>query len=139
MIKRLLLSVFFVTLSFVGGVASIAGVIDRMSGDYIPVPRMIAPVTSEVNISGEREVSFKWDAHAGRNDPGRFYIFRLYSGKQATEDALMVKEELASEAGISISSERFVPGQFYTWSVQQGYTGKGKSDKGYQTFQVIKE
>ena len=113
---------------------------DSRGVDYVPPPRLMAPTTEEVDLTGKTELEFKWSPHEGQRDIRKYYDFRLYKGYNILEDSLIFKEQVdPSIYQISIKSDMFEAGQVYTWSLRQIYEPSHKSDRSMASFKVIKK
>ena len=47
----------------------------RMSLGYVPNPRLIAPSSDEVRLSGKKKMEFKWSPHEGDRLQRKYYDF----------------------------------------------------------------
>lgn len=139
---------FIVMMSFIlsdlfnmGAHAARGGRISRFAGDeFVPEPRLIAPVTETVDLTGKASLEFKWSPHEGSAIDRDYYDFRLYEGYDMLESSLVFKKKVSPrEFSITIPSETFKDGQSYTWSLRQVYTGSEKSRKSTQSFKIIKK
>ncbi|MGB2631281.1 MAG: hypothetical protein WBD24_05465 [Candidatus Omnitrophota bacterium] len=107
--------------------------------DYVPMPRLLSPTTTEVNLSGKEALEFKWSPHEGLRLGRKYYDFRLYEGFDMLERTLLFKERVpGNKYEISLDAEMFLPGKVYTWSLRQVYRGVGKSRRSFHSFRVIK-
>jgi hypothetical protein len=106
---------------------------------YTPPPRLVAPTSETVDLSGKKELEFRWSPHEGRRGTRIYYDFRLYSGYDMLESMLLIKKKIdPSVHRISIESDVFKDKQVYTWSLRQAYSGIYKSDRSIASFEVIK-
>lgn len=106
--------------------------------NYVPEPRLIEPTTDKVDLSGRKELLFKWSPHEGSSYKRKYYDFRLYKGYNMYESNLIFKKEVApNQHQLGVSSDIFEDGQVYTWSLRQKYRS-GKSRRSTNSFTVIK-
>lgn len=107
--------------------------------DNVPEPLLMSPITETVDLSGIKELEFRWSPHEGSLSDRDYYDFRLYKGYDTVETTLILKEKIPPRKyQISLKTDIFEDGQVYTWSLKQVYTGSRKSKKSYQSFKVIK-
>lgn len=102
-----------------------------------PEPRLLSPVTNDVDLKGKAYLEFKW-----LNDSVqvRDYIFKIYKGNNMYASDLIYKQDLPSrESSIQVKADLFEVGKVYTWSLIQVSLGGQKSDKSFSSFQVIKK
>ncbi|MDD5504823.1 MAG: hypothetical protein PHV77_05925 [Candidatus Omnitrophica bacterium] len=105
--------------------------------DNIPQPVLLEPVIDRVDISGKKELVFRWSPHQGDISRRKFYDFRLYQGYKLTEDGLLLQKNVApNEHQLAVDSSVFKPGQVYTWSLRQKYRS-GKSRRSSSSFTII--
>ena len=115
-----------------------------VSGQYgrstdVPRPRLLSPTTTEVNLSGERGLEFKWSPHEGLKFGRKYYDFRLYEGYDMVQDTLVFKKRVpGNEHNIFLGPDMFLQGKVYTWSLRIVYRGVGKSRRSFHSFRVIK-
>jgi hypothetical protein len=106
---------------------------------YIPAPRLVSPVTSEVDLAGQETLKFIWSAHEGSRLKRRYYDFRLYSGIGTTEVSLILKKQVDPGTwSLELDAKTFETGRYYTWSLRQVYDADGKSRRNTWTFKVIR-
>jgi len=127
------LIMFFNVASFAGTVSFIYG-----NGPYssLPEPRLRYPINDTVVLTGKDSLEFKWwiDVVGLRK-----FIFKIYKGYKMYLANLIYKEDLPSDtSSVKIKSDLFENGQVYTWSlIQVSYSGF-KSDRSFNSFEVIK-
>ncbi len=104
----------------------------------LPEPKLIAPTTETVVLTGKTDLEFKWGGeYAVAVD---HYDFRLYKGYNTVETNLILKEQISSQLNIiKIKIEKFEDGQVYTWTLKQVSLGGEKSDASFNSFKVIKK
>ncbi|MDD5633875.1 MAG: hypothetical protein PHW46_01200 [Candidatus Omnitrophica bacterium] len=110
------------------------------SMDNVPEPKLISPITEEVNIKDQSVLKFKWSPFEGDITKRRYYDFRLYKGRDMVETTLIYKEKVAPEKHeMDLGADMFTAGETYTWCLRQVYYGvAGKSLRSFQSFRVIK-
>ena len=140
MIKCLI--AFFAVSMFLFTAPSFAGVgmiSESYFVDNIPQPRVLEPDGDTVDLSGKKELIFKWSPHEGDISQRKYYDFRLYEGEQALGPGLILKKEVSpNKHQIGIESGLFKEGAIYTWSIRQKYRS-GKSTRSINTFKIIKK
>jgi hypothetical protein len=103
----------------------------------VPRPRLIAPVSDKIDLSGAGELVFKWSPHEGNIAQRRYYDFRLYKGYQMIESNLIFQDKApANKHQIAVSADTFETNQVYTWSLRQNYRS-GKSGRSTSSFTII--
>jgi len=101
-------------------------------------PTLLFPATDDIDLKSQAFVEFRWE----RTD--RFstdhYEFRLYKGRQAVADTLLMKKQISTdEYPFKLEASTFEVNQVYTWSLTQVYTSGRKSDKSYTAFMIIRK
>lgn len=102
-----------------------------------PEVRLKYPITDTVDLTGKDYLEFSWYKYylSGR----RYFEFKLYKGYQLLEANLLLKQHLPfDQYSFRVSSDKFQNGETYTWVIIQSTPERGKSDKSFQAFQVIK-
>ena len=139
--KVMLYSVISVVLvMFLSNVAcaSYIGFPSRRAG-YVPKPRLISPVSTNVDLKEKDGIEFVWSPHESLPRSRKYYDFRLYNGYNMVESNLILKKRLpGNQRKIFVSKDKFKNGDTYTWSLRLGYRGTGKSSRSYHSFKVIK-
>jgi hypothetical protein len=111
----------------------------RMSLGYVPNPRIITPSSDKVQLSGKKEMQFKWSPHEGDRFQRKYYDFRLYKGYDMLESTLIFKDRVpAGEHELQVKTDLFKNGEVYTWSLRQVYRGSSKSQRSVWSFRVFK-
>ncbi|MFQ5952502.1 MAG: hypothetical protein ACE5JK_03750 [Candidatus Omnitrophota bacterium] len=111
----------------------------RGRADPVPAPRLLAPLTEEVALSGKDKLEFRWSPHEGSRIERKYYDFRLYKGYNMVESTLVFKKRVpAGKYKIYLDLGLFEPGQIYTWSLRQVYRIGGKSRRSFHSFRAIK-
>jgi hypothetical protein len=106
---------------------------------FVPKPRLIAPATDVVDLTGKEELEFKWSPHEGDQVRRDHYDFRLYRGYNMVESTRILKMNIPPRQwSITLKAGLFENGQVYTWSLRQVYTGSAKSWRSFESFKVIK-
>jgi len=106
---------------------------------FVPKPRLIAPATDVVDLTGKEGLEFKWSPHEGDQVKRDHYDFRLYSGYNMVESTRILKMRISPRQwSIILKAEMFEDAQVYTWSLRQVYTGSAKSWRSFESFKVIK-
>ena len=135
------LAVFFAVSILLFAAPSFAGVgmiSEIYSGDNIPKPRVLEPNGDTVDLSGKKELIFKWSPHEGDISQRKYYDFRLYEGEQALGPGRILKKQVSpNKHQIAIESGVFKEGAIYTWSIRQKYRSGGKSQRSTNSFRVI--
>ena len=105
----------------------------------VPAPRLILPASDKVVVEKGQPVVFKWSPHEAMFAGGRYYDFRLYEGYNMVQSSLIFKKRLPGNVRqYHMEGKFFKDGQVYTWSLRQGYSAIGKSNRSIQSFRVIK-
>ena len=108
--------------------------------EVVPRPRLIAPITQKVILTGKDNLEFRWSPHEGDQTKRECYDFRLYDGYYMLSSKLMLNKQIpANEFGLVLKSDMFRHNHVYTWSLRQVYTGSIKSRRSYSSFRVIKK
>lgn len=103
-----------------------------------PGPRLLYPVTDNIDLKGEAYLEFKWERSNFVDT--RSYDFRLYKGYNTTQPNLILKRSVsATEYPIKVESSTFEINQVYTWVLVQVSFGGNKSDKSFSSFKIIKK
>lgn len=106
---------------------------------FIPKPRLIAPATDIVDLTGRDALEFKWSPHEGDQVRRDHYDFRLYRGYNMVESTRILKMRISPRQwSIILKADIFEDAQVYTWSLRQVYTGSAKSWRSFESFTVIK-
>jgi len=103
-----------------------------------PGPMLLYPTTDDIDLGGKDSVEFKWE----RTDSviTLYYDFRLYKGRQATADNLILQKKVyESDYPVSLPSSTLEENQVYTWVVRQVFNNGMKSDKSYSPFMIKKK
>ena len=107
--------------------------------DRIPRPRLLSPDGEVVDLSGKDEILFKWSPHEGKPIGRDYYDFRIYKGYEMLESALFVKKKIPPrEHSVAVGTDMFRSGEVYTWSLRQVYRARGRSDRSFSSFRVIR-
>jgi len=137
--RMVLLIIFFLLLCTALPSSGGSLLTEDIARDNIPQPRLIEPVADTVDLSGKKELVFKWSPHEGDVSRRKYYDFRLYNGYQTFESTLILKKQVSkNKHEIAISSDVFKLGNIYTWTLRQKYRS-GKSLRSTSTFKVIKK
>ncbi len=105
----------------------------------IPEPYLLSPTKENIDLTGKKELEFKWDPHEQGLGFRQYYDFRLYKGRNEYADSLIFKKQVPpDEYQIKVPSEIFKDGQVYTWALRQVYD-QGKSPRSYYSFKVFKK
>ncbi len=105
----------------------------------VPQPRLISPVTQDVDLTGKEKLEFEWSPHEGDPLQRDYYDFRLYKGREMLESTLVFKTHTqTNDSSLELKSDMFQNGEVYTWSLRQVYTGSNKSQRSYSSFKVKK-
>jgi len=103
----------------------------------LPAPRLIYPISDEIDITGKPSLEFRWGMDYAVWV--REYEFKLYKGYQTYADNLILKETVSGNYSLEIDTAKFQDGQVYTWTLKQiGMDGQ-KSDFAYDSFRIIKK
>jgi hypothetical protein len=136
MLKKLkvaLMILFFILPLF----CSYAGMWDRDMGSPVPGPKLLYPVTGNIDSSGKDNLEFRWE-QVNEVDT-QFYDFRLYEGYNTTEENLVFKKEFsASDYPIKVAITMFEKNKIYTWTLIQVFRGGRKSDRSFSSFKIVK-
>lgn len=130
--------VIFAIIFFVAGYAHAR----RAGGPagYVPQPKLLSPVSEEIDLTGKNTLSFEWGRHGGSAAQRWYYDFRLYKGRQAIADNLICKERVAPNIyKIEIPKDSFEEGGVYTWTLRQVHTKGLKSMESTYSFKVIRK
>jgi len=102
-----------------------------------PTPTLLSP-NEKVDLSGKATLKFKW--YSETSFAVDHLEFRIYKGNVATAENLIFKQDLSMTASsIEVKSDLFDIGQVYTWTLRLLSRGGQKSDKSFDTFEVIKK
>ena len=105
--------------------------------ENIPQPILKEPVTDKVDLSGKKELVFRWSPHEGDISQRRYYDFRLYQGYQMIEANLILQNNVSpNQRQFAVNADIFKLNQIYTWSLRQKYRS-GKSQRSTSSFTVI--
>ena len=111
-------------------------VLSRSTSAEIPVePRLIYPVTEEVNVSGPT-LLFKWWHAAIKIDR---FEFKLYKGGGSSGEVVVKKTLPFNVSSFEVESSLLENNQTYTWCLRQVSDNGLKSEKSFITFRVIKK
>jgi hypothetical protein len=111
-------------------------VLSRSTSAEIPVePRLIYPVTEEVNVSGPT-LLFKWWHAAIKIDR---FEFKLYKGGGSSGEVVVKKTLPFNVSSFEVESSLLENNQTYTWCLRQVGDNGLKSEKSFITFRVIKK
>lgn len=112
---------------------------EQIAMNNIPQPRLIEPVSDTADLSGKKELVFKWSPHEGDVSRRKYYDFRLYNGYKTFESTLILKRQVSrNEHETAVSTDVFKLGNIYTWTLRQKYR-TGKSQRSTISFKVIKK
>lgn len=112
---------------------------DIGESDYIAPPRLIAPSTDVVDLSGKDCLEFSWSPHEGNPIKRDHYDLRIYKGRQAYGQDRIYKAILPPRQwSICLGADMFENGGMYTCALRQVYQGV-KSKRTFQSFRVIKQ
>lgn len=129
----------FVEAGWIGGGIQIGIGDNASSSESAPEPRLIAPVSETLDLTGKDVVEFKWDPFVGKLFKRRYYDFWLFKGREQLARNIILKKKLAANAySIVLKTDQFEDGQVYTWAVRQAYYDQ-KSDWAFSAFLVIKK
>ena len=108
---------------------------------FAPEPRLMYPITDEVDLTGKEELEFRWDQFPGQIFKRNYYEFCLYKGYGQYEDDIILKKRVPPNVySFTASADIFKDGEVYTWSLRQVYnTMAFKSDASYDSFTVVKK
>lgn len=101
-------------------------------------PRLLYPVTDDIDLSGKDTLEFKWvkDYYVQTE----YLDFRVYKGYNTTADTLVFKQKFSSnEYPIKMPAASFEEGQVYTWVLVLIFYDGTKSDKSHSPFKIIKK
>ncbi len=105
---------------------------------YVPRPRLMYPITEELDLTGKPQLEFRWSPHQGGFMDRRYFDFRLYKGYDTNASTLILKERVGyNRYNFSINSDVFENNQVYTWSLR-AVSFSAKSQRSYQSFRVAK-
>lgn len=103
-----------------------------------PEPRLLYPISDKVDLKGKDTLEFRWQISTIIDKD--YYDFRLYKGYEMYEKNLILKKKLDPDIySFTIDSSQFEDGQVYTWSLRQVARARGKSERSYDSFKVIKK
>jgi len=104
--------------------------------NHVPDPRLLEPTDDKVDLTGKKELLFRWSPHEGMIYKRKYYDFRLYKGYSMYESTLILKKKVApGQYQLSLSADMFENNQVYTWSLRQRYTS-GKSRRASSSFVI---
>ena len=107
--------------------------------DYVPRPELLAPVSDNVDLRGQKELVFRWSSHKRPRKGVKSYDFRLYNGFEMLESTLIHKELIPGLTyGIVLNADQFTGGNVYTWSLKQIAQDGKKSERSFSSFKVLK-
>ncbi len=101
-----------------------------------PPVRLIYPVTDKVSLAGKDYLEFKWWDDFGQTDHMEFRLFKGYD--MLASDQILKEDVPARRSSLKVSASQFKEGQVYTWCLVRVALGGRKSDKTFQSFQVVK-
>jgi hypothetical protein len=132
MVLFLLVSLFVVSFSL-----SVFAQGFRGMDDNVPPPFVIYP-SEHADISGKDVLTFKWKT------PGSFDIdhveFKLYKGYITSDSNLVYKEDVDPvESEVDVKTSLLQDGQTYTMYLRSISREGYKSDRVFNSFQVIKK
>lgn len=109
----------------------------RGIGDPPPSPRLLYPVTENVNLKGQDILEFKWmTSDYSLTD---HYEFKLYKGYKTVSVNLLMKEEVGNnENSFQVKADVLEDGQVYTWTLKRITWSGEKSDSSFNSFRVSK-
>ncbi|MDP8297721.1 MAG: hypothetical protein RAP41_06030 [Candidatus Orphnella occulta] len=140
MLSRLLIFSAIAIFLFVS--ASFAGMnvfSEDLFAGVVPPPRLLEPCGETADISGKKELIFKWSPHEGDISQRKYYDFRLYEGYKSLGPYLILKKEVSpNKHQIGVESSLLKVGAIYTWTLRQKYRS-GKSRRSTNSFKVIKK
>jgi len=127
--------VLALTVSLFAG--SIGGFGGRGGFNYIPAPRLLSPITDDVDLSGKEFLEFKWTL---QNPVAiRGYDFRLYKGYNTSSDTLVFKQQIEGDVdSFQIKSSELEINQVYTWKLRAIGMSGVKSDSSFSPFKIVK-
>jgi len=126
--------IFCTGFSFAG---TISFSLDNGSYNSVTEPRLRYPIYDTVTISNNQPLEFSWWADL-INTSG--FILRIYKGYNMYADNLIQKEDLpATASSFKINADSFEDGKVYTWSLVRVAFSGAKSDRSFNSFEVIKE
>jgi len=110
----------------------------RGNYDFVDGPRLLSPVTEDIDLTGKTLLEFKWmQTNLFRTD---HYEFKLYKGYDTVESTLILKQSVSlDDYPIQLPAAQFEVGQVYTWSLRQVFLDAVKSDRSYGSFTIIKK
>lgn len=98
-------------------------------------PRLMSPVTDNIDLSGKKTLEFRWICEMINTDG---FDFRLYKGYNPIASTLIRKEKISKDnTAFNLDAGIFETGQSYTWSLQRTVLSGEKSDRVYASFKVI--
>ncbi len=98
-------------------------------------PTLLSPATDDIDLGAQSTLEFRWE----RTDTVStdYYDFRLYKGRQTTEDTRIMKKNISTgEYPLKLDASLFEAGQVYSWCLIQVFTDGRKSDKSYARFTI---
>ena len=134
-LRRILLA--FV-LFFLTALSAFARGTDFGLSSDVPEPRLLAPISAKVDLTGRDSLEFKWSPFEGRQWLRKYYDFRIYKGRDMVEANIIYRKHVAPATySVVLGSDFFQDGRVYTWSLRQVYDSD-KSDEVHSAFTVIK-
>lgn len=104
----------------------------------VPDPRLLAPISAKVDLTGRDSLEFKWSPFEGQQWLRKYYDFRIYKGRNMVEANIIYRKHVdPATYSVVLGSDLFQEGQVYTWSLRQVYDSD-KSAEVYNSFTVIK-
>jgi len=107
--------------------------------DYIPAPKLLSPLTNDIDLTGKQFLKFEWIRY---EDPTKVdhYEFRLYRGYGMVQAGLITKQNFSyGDYPIKMPSSLFEAGQVYSWSLRIVYFTGVKGDYAFGSFSIIKK
>lgn len=133
------ITLIIILMSAFASTTALAFYAGRKKTGMFPAPRMISPITEEVDLSPKEALLFRWSPYRGGASALIYFDFRIYKGYEAIESALVYKEKLtARKSNIEISADTFDSGDIYTWSIRYKNKDGTYSPKNFHSFKVIK-
>jgi len=129
---------FMVTVMLASAAFARSGRIMMFESNLIPQPRLLYPRIDKVDLTGKKELVFRWSPHEGSISKRKYYDFRLYRGYDTYEKNLIIKKQVPpTQYNWNLSTSYFENGKVYTWSLRQKYY-TGKSRRSWNSFTVTK-
>jgi hypothetical protein len=100
-------------------------------------PRLRYPITASIDLKGKDYLEFQWWDSFGWVAGYEFRLFRGYN--MYAQDQIMKEKLPARTTSLKVKADVFEEGQVYTWALTKVALGGWKSDKSYESFQVIKK